>query len=212
MRHLTLIVLTPLLLAACGKQAGQLPSAALDGAVTQANINRQIAYPDPSARLRDLSIAFVAETRDTVNFDFNRATLDSEARRILDGQAAWLKRNREVRMTVTGHADRVGGEGYNDRLGLRRAQAVVAYLTRAGVARNRLDAVESRGEREPVVDTQAQERRNRRTVTTVAGFDRLYVGDGIDGNLAAFIYDRYQGRTLGGSESVEEASSTDTGN
>ncbi len=94
-------------------------------------------------------------------------------------------------MTVVGHADRVGTDAYNDRLGLRRARAVVAYLARHGISRGRLDAVESRGRREPVVQTEERERRNRRTVTSVAGFERHYVGDGLNGVYAERVYRTY---------------------
>ncbi|MEM9141094.1 MAG: OmpA family protein, partial [Pseudomonadota bacterium] len=90
-------------------------------------------------------------------------------------------------------------------LGLRRARTVLRYLTRQGVSRRRLDAVASRGEREPVVQTEQRERRNRRTVTTVAGFARNYVGTGIDGEYAARVYDQYQA----GQFEVNEADSAE---
>ncbi len=86
---------------------------------------------------------------------------------------------------------------YNDRLGLRRARAVVAYLARHGISRGRLDAVESRGESDPVVQTEERERRNRRSVTSVAGFDRHYVGDGLDGEYAHRVYKLYTGGKIG---------------
>jgi len=90
-------------------------------------------------------------------------------------------------MTVVGHADKVGTDAYNNRLGLRRARAVVAYLVSKGISCGRLDAVESRGE------TEERERRNRRAVTSVAGFESHYVGDGMDGRKAAALYRNYIG-------------------
>ena len=108
-------------------------------------------------------------------------------------------------MTIVGHTDLVGTERYNQRLGLRRARAVLSYLTRRGVSRRRLDAVASRGETEPVVQTTQRERRNRRTVTTVAGFARNYVGTGLDGEYAARVYDTYQAGRFG----VESVNSTE---
>jgi peptidoglycan-associated lipoprotein len=131
-----------------------------------------------------------------VTFDFNKSYLDSAARAALNKQVAWLKEHPYVRMTVVGHTDKVGTNAYNDRLGLRRARAVVAYLARKGISRGRLDAVESRGEHEPVVDTEGRERRNRRTVTSVVGFERHYVGDGMDGRIADRLYHKYIGGTL----------------
>ena len=108
-------------------------------------------------------------------------------------------------MAVIGHTDKVGSEAYNDRLGLRRARAVVNYLVRHGIARERLDAVESRGEREPVVDTEERERRNRRAVTMVVGFERQYVGTGLDGKAAERIYRRYVAGTIGVREAAVAA-------
>ncbi len=182
--------------------AGEGRNSHLYGVATAQNINAQIAYGDPASRIRALNEAFRAAAQDTVTFDFNKTALDSSARAALDQQVKWLKANQHVRMTVVGHADKVGTDAYNDRLGLRRARAVVAYLARHGISRGRLDAVESRGERDPVVETDERERRNRRTVTSVAGFERHYVGDGLDGRYAAGVYNRYRS----GKTSVDDAS------
>lgn len=166
------------------------------GVASKANFDTQDAYNQSRGRLRDLAADFRTNTQDTVTFAFNRSNLDAQARRALDGQAAWLRENPSVRMTVLGHTDLVGSNRYNRALGLRRARAVVRYLSRRGISRKRLDAVASRGESEPVVQTEARERRNRRTVTTVAGFARNFVGTGIDGEYAARIYDSYQAGSL----------------
>ncbi|MEM8698160.1 MAG: OmpA family protein, partial [Pseudomonadota bacterium] len=102
--------------------------------------------------------------------------------------------------------DLVGTERYNDRLGLRRAQATLNYLVRQGIRRSRLDAIASRGESEPIVQTEDRERRNRRAVTTVAGFERNFVGNGMDGEVAQRLYNDYQI----GDIDVTTADSTDT--
>jgi len=208
MRKLTTLAVlaTGMSLAACSSltgPAGEGPYSHLYGVATAQNINAQIAYGDPAGRIRALNEAFRAAAEDTVTFEFNSASLDGAARTALDGQAKWLKEHPHVRMTIVGHTDLVGSEGYNDRLGLRRARSVVAYLVSRGVGRSRLDAVESRGEREPVVQTEDRERRNRRSVTSVAGFERHYVGNGMDGELAQRIYNGYQARGQG---NVSEAS------
>jgi len=177
--------------------AGEGRHSHLYGVATAQNINAQIAYGDPAGRIRALNEAFRAAAPDTVTFDFNRTALDSAATAALDRQVKWLKAHEFVRMTVVGHADKVGTDAYNDRLGLRRAKAVVAYLAAHGISRERLDAVESRGESEPVVQTDERERRNRRSVTSVAGFERHYVGDGLDGNYAERVYQNYVGGGVG---------------
>lgn len=202
--HLTIaLTAAALLLQGCSQEAGTRDYSHRYGEANSLNIYNQVAYKEDSARLRDLSEDFKAKTQDTVNFAFNRANLDASARRALDGQAAWLKANPSVKMTIVGHTDLVGSESYNDRLGLRRAKAALAYLVRRGVARNRLQAIESRGEHEPVIQTEERERRNRRSVTMVSGFGRYYVGTGLDGEYAARVYNIYQS----GAATVSEADS-----
>ena len=184
--------------------AGEGANSHLFGVAVTQNINAQIAYGDPASRIRALNEAFRAEAQDTVTFEFNSAGVDGAAGTALNQQVAWLKSHPHVRMTVVGHADKVGSDGYNNRLGLRRARAVVAYLASHGISRGRLDAIESRGESEPVVQTEDRERRNRRTVTSVAGFERHYVGDGMDGVVAQRLYGRY----VAGGVTVAEADAT----
>lgn len=196
-----------LVLSGCAREAGGGDRQDEYGQAVALTMARQVAYKTPDDFLTDLGRVFAAETEETVTFAFNSARLDATARRALNGQAAWLRKNPNVRMTITGHTDAVGTEPYNDRLGLRRARSVVAYLSRRGIKRSRLDAVESQGERQLAVDTEARERQNRRAITTVAGFVRNFVGDGMDGEIAARLYNGYQGS--GGGE-VSEASS-DTG-
>lgn len=75
-----------------------------------------------------------------------------------------------MRFRVYGHTDLVGSNAYNKSLGLRRAKAVVAFLSAQGISRSRLEAVASFGETQPLVYVQTEERRNRRTVTEVSGF------------------------------------------
>jgi outer membrane protein OmpA-like peptidoglycan-associated protein len=118
----------------------------------------------------DLTRRFGAEVPNTVNFEFNSAVLDGEAQAALMRQADWIRQFPEVRFRVYGHTDLVGSDAYNQRLGLRRAQAVVRFLTAQGISRSRLEAVASFGKTQPLVFTQGPERQNRRTVTEVSGF------------------------------------------
>lgn len=127
---------------------------------------------------------------DTVTFAFNSAALDENAKAVLRRQAHFIRQFPEVRWKVFGHTDLVGSNYYNKRLGLRRAQAVVAYLTSQGVSRKRLQAVVSYGETRPVIATQDRERQNRRTVTEVSGFvkDAPLI---LDGKYAQVIQREY---------------------
>jgi peptidoglycan-associated lipoprotein len=118
----------------------------------------------------DLTRRFGADVPATVNFAFNSATLDGDAQAALMRQADWIRQFPEVRFRVYGHTDLVGSNSYNKALGLRRAKAVVAFLSSQGISRSRLEAVASFGETQPLVFVQAPERKNRRTVTEVSGF------------------------------------------
>lgn len=129
---------------------------------------------------------FAAEVPTTINFAFDSARLDGEARAILDRQAAWIRRFPEATFRVYGHTDLVGSAQYNHRLGMRRARAVVNYLVSRGVNRGRLEAVVSHGETQPLIHTSDRERQNRRTVTEVSGFYRRHPTV-MDGQYAEII-------------------------
>jgi OmpA-OmpF porin, OOP family len=83
-------------------------------------------------------------------FEFNKATLTPEARALLDKEVIERMRGlgsiRVIR--ISGHADRVGGEPYNEKLSYRRAEAVRAYLVSKGVDRTQI-AVFAFGEAQP---------------------------------------------------------------
>jgi len=189
----SLLVVAAFGVAGCANQiAGDSPNQGVYGLAAAHNERVQIAYGDPVERLRALNAAFKAAAPDTVTFEFDQSGLDETARRALDQQAGWLKANKSVRVAVIGHTDLVGGEGYNNRLGMQRARAAANYLVAKGISRKRIDVVESRGERDPVIQTEERERRNRRSVTEVVGFDFSFVGTGLDGEYAQRVYDRYQ--------------------
>lgn len=105
----------------------------------------------------------LAETLGTVNFDFDSDLLDTEARAEISQIAARLTENPSYKPTVVvGHTDAVGSAGYNDGLGLRRAQRVANALVAAGVPVARVGTVQSRGENELLVAVSTAQRANRR--------------------------------------------------
>lgn len=138
----------------------------------------------------DMATRFANEVNSTVNFAFNSAVLDAEARATLTQQANWIKQFPEVRFRVYGHTDAVGSDHYNTRLGKRRANAVVHFFAAQGISRDRLEALVSYGETQPVIVTQGRERANRRTVTEVSGFVSKHPNV-LDGKYAAVIYREY---------------------
>ena len=138
----------------------------------------------------DLNLRFSNDVNPMVNFAFDSAALDAEAQAALRQQANWIRQFPEVRFKVFGHTDLVGSDAYNKNLGLRRARAVVRYLSTQGISRSRLQAVSSFGETQPLVVTQDRERRNRRTVTEVSGLVEKNPAD-LNGKYAALIFREY---------------------
>jgi len=144
-----------------GVDSGQFGNATMNNTLIQSG---QIEYTVALAR------RFNAEVSDTITFAFNSTDLTGESREILLQQANFIKQFPEVRFKVFGHTDLVGSSAYNQRLGLRRAQAAVSFLIAQGISRSRLEAVVSFGKSRPIIQTEQPEERNRRTVTEVSGF------------------------------------------
>lgn len=160
---------------------GQFGNATMNNTLIQTG---QISYTVALAE------RFNAEVPDTINFAFDSYALDEEAKAILRKQANFIRQFPEVRFRVYGHTDLVGSAAYNQRLGLRRAQAAVAYLTSQGIPKSRLEAVVSYGKTRPIVQTSQPEERNRRTVTEVSGFVDSHPLV-LNGKYAAIIWREY---------------------
>lgn len=168
--RMRLVIAAAAVAALAGCAGSQLGSGVDDGTFGNATMNNTLVQTGQQGYVEQLSGRFASEVPTTVNFAFNSAMLDEGARAILRQQAGWIRQFPEVRFRVYGHTDLVGSESYNKQLGLRRAQAVVAYLGTLGVSRSRLEAMVSRGESEPQIPTPHEERLNRRAVTEVNGF------------------------------------------
>ena len=174
-----------------------------------ATMNNNQVQTGRGSMMVNLNRRFSQEVNTMVTFPFNSASLDATARATLQQQAHWIRQFPEIRFKVYGHTDLVGSTSYNRRLGLRRAEAAVMYLTSQGISRSRLEAVVSFGETQPLIVTQGMERRNRRTVTEVSGFVDGGNGTLLDGQYAAVIFRDYVG--TGVSEAQGPRDTTDLG-
>jgi peptidoglycan-associated lipoprotein len=174
-------------LAGCAKEAGYQVDG---GAFGNATMNNTLVMNGEQDYAISLANRFAEEVPSTVNFEFDSTVLDAQARAVLDIQANWIKQFPEVRFRVYGHTDAVGSAAYNKRLGQRRANAVVRYLSSKGISRSRLEAVASFGETQPLVISQGRERQNRRTVTEVSGFLKRHPTI-LDGKYAQVVYREY---------------------
>lgn len=103
-------------------------------------------------------------------FDFDKAVLKPEGKAKLDDLVGKIKDiNLEVIVAV-GHTDSIGSDAYNQKLSLRRSEAVKAYLVSKGVEKSRV-YTEGKGEKQPVADNKTSEGRakNRRVEIEVVG-------------------------------------------
>lgn len=103
-------------------------------------------------------------------FDFDKAVLKPEAKVKLDDLSSKMGAiNLEVIIAV-GHTDSVGSDEYNQKLSVRRSEAVKAYLISKGIEANRV-YTEGKGEKSPVADNKTNEGRakNRRVEIEVVG-------------------------------------------
>ncbi len=119
--------------------------------------------PAPAAATK---VTYAADTF----FDFDKSVLKAEGKAKLDDLVGKVKGiNLEVIIAV-GHTDAVGTDAYNQKLSVKRSDAVKAYLVSKGIEKNRV-YTEGKGEKQPVADnnTAAGRAKNRRVEIEVVG-------------------------------------------
>jgi len=105
-----------------------------------------------------------------VLFDFDKSVLKAEGKSKLDDLATKVRGiNLEVVIAI-GHTDSIGSDAYNQKLSVRRAESVKAYLVSKGVEPNRI-YTEGKGEKQPVASNKTKDGRqkNRRVEIEVIG-------------------------------------------
>jgi len=160
----------------CWRDANWTPATAApgcDGAIVAPKAAPAPA-PAPAAAAPAPAPAPAAATKVTYAadafFDFDKSALKSEGKAKLDDLVGKVKGiNLEVIIAV-GHTDSVGSDAYNQKLSVRRAESVKAYLVSKGIEKNRV-YTEGKGEKQPVADNKTKEGRakNRRVEIEVVG-------------------------------------------
>lgn len=150
----------------CWRDAFWTPATAnakCDGAlVAQAPAPAPVA---PAPAITSQKITYQADAL----FDFDKATLKPLGKQKLDDLAGKIQgMNTEV-VVATGYTDRIGSDKYNDRLSLRRAQAVKSYLVSKGIPANKI-YTEGKGKRNPV--TTGCNQKNRKQLISCLAPDR----------------------------------------
>jgi len=125
-----------------------------------------VVPPPPKPKPVAEKITFAAD----VLFDFDKAVVKPAGKEKLDELAARVKDiNLEVVIAI-GHTDSIGSDAYNQKLSVRRAEAVKAYLVSKGIEPNRV-YTEGKGKKQPVASNKTKEGRqkNRRVEIEVIG-------------------------------------------
>jgi outer membrane protein OmpA-like peptidoglycan-associated protein len=74
-----------------------------------------------------------------IHFDFDKATVQPQAHRLIDDIAVSLTNNPTWRLRIVGHTDSIGDAAYNQRLSAERATSVKSRLVGSGIAPDRLE-------------------------------------------------------------------------
>ena len=151
----------------CWRDAFWTPATAnakCDGALVAQAPQPPVA-PAPAPVIQSQKVTYQADAL----FDFDKAILKPGGKEKLDDLASKIgDLNLEV-VVATGYTDRIGSDKYNDRLSLRRAQAVKAYLVSKGIEANRI-YTEGKGKRNP--DTTGCNQKNRKQLIACLAPDR----------------------------------------
>lgn len=126
--------------------------------------------PEPKAEPKPKPVAEKVTFAADVNFDFDKATIKPAGKSKLDDLASKVKTiNLEVVIAI-GHADEIGTDEYNQKLSVRRAESVKAYLVSKGIEANRI-YTEGKGKKQPIASNKTKEGRakNRRVEIEVIG-------------------------------------------
>ena len=151
LKNILLVVFATLILSACStaKKSGNLDGDVYTGKET-------VKY-------------LASGVPDRVFFATNKSSLTTASRATLRKQATYLRKNKNLNVTIEGHADERGTREYNLALGERRANAAKDYLMTYGISSDRITVL-SYGKERPV-DSGSNPlawSKNRRSVTVKA--------------------------------------------
>lgn len=169
-----LAVLT--LLAACETAPKDAADAAGSGASSSSSSDSSVTSASSSSSSSSSSSAAAAMTPaeelikigDKVYFDYDSSALSDDSKATLAAQAAFLKANPSVRITVEGHCDERGTREYNLALGERRASAARDYLVAQGINNARIKIISYGKERPAFIGSNPYAySKNRRAVSII---------------------------------------------
>jgi OOP family OmpA-OmpF porin len=154
----------------CWRDASWTPATAAQGCGAVAAPVAAQAAPAPAPAPKPAPAAAKVTYAADAFFDFDKSVLKPAGKAKLDDLVGKVKGiNLEVIIAV-GHTDSIGTDAYNQKLSVRRAESVKAYLVSKGIEKNRI-YTEGKGEKQPVADNKTKEGRakNRRVEIEVVG-------------------------------------------
>jgi peptidoglycan-associated lipoprotein len=84
-----------------------------------------------------------------IHFDFDKSNIRQDDRKILSRNAAYLSKNKNVKIAIEGNCDERGTAEYNMALGERRADEAKQYLVNLGISGKRITTI-SYGSEKPL--------------------------------------------------------------
>ena len=148
------------------KKADPAPAAKPAPAPAPATAPAPAPAPKPAAAPAATKVTYAADAF----FDFDKAVLKPEGKAKLDDLVGKVKAISLEVIIAVGHTDSVGSDAYNQKLSVKRSEAVKAYLVSKGIEKNRI-YTEGKGEKQPVADNKTKEgqAKNRRVEIEVVG-------------------------------------------
>lgn len=154
-------------IAECGGPAAPAPAAAVPPPAPRPPVPPPAPTPPPACTAPPtLKQTFAADSF----FDTAKAVVKPAGKAKLDDLVSKIKTMTLEVVISVGHTDSVGGDAYNQKLSVRRAEAVKAYLVSKGIEANRV-YTEGKGKKQPVADNKTAEgkAKNRRVEIEVVG-------------------------------------------
>lgn len=144
-------------LAACsGDKATKPDNAGADAAkgaetsgVDQNGVNGNASTDNAAGNQTAGGDTAATDNKHLVHFAFDSDSIDDQNRSIVESNAAYMKANPKLKVSLQGHTDERGTREYNLALGERRAKAVAKMLKVLGIPGNRMSTT-SFGEEKPI--------------------------------------------------------------
>lgn len=148
--------------------SGASSSSSSDTSVSSTSSDSSASSASSSASAAMTPAEELIKIGDKVYFEYDSSALSDESKATLAAQAAFLKANPSVRITVEGHCDERGTREYNLALGERRASAARDYLVAQGINNARIKIISYGKERPAFIGSNPYAySKNRRAVSII---------------------------------------------